>query len=420
MLRFQDVIRDLDKSEFNFNARQRDAGSSQQHKRPSFIDIPPESFLELGEIERQQRQDNLTNNHDRDTQIGALAKVRANFSRLNPFKEDSTIRKATQKSMSRRSSKETISSSKTFDFSNLSLPSSKRSKARISVNAAQQNNRFGAYLHVPDSSNTEKYASETLGIASWRLGAVPSEDFWAAEEAMMILEMNNKGKFEQQSYNHSYDARGSQANIPSIRNDDSQLPRRPRTMSSLPRAPKGRLNHKHAESLQPISSSPLLEEDIVNYTPMHKSIFQDSPKSTWTCSTAATEESIPPSPFFYSMRGSSSSSATTAEWSEISSLGFEDAFHTVDIAPFSEKVRQFRMRLPSIGEQSFTGPPLADRTRRPKTSSRLSRSSSTIPPPRLPPPTFELPSTPIIHENPYCQITSTPPPLEDEDSNPIF
>ena len=120
------------------------------------------------------------------------------------------------------------------------------------------------------------------------------------------------------------------------------------------------------------------------------------------------------------MRGSSSSSATTAEWSEISSLGFEDAFHTVDIAPFSEKVRQFRMRLPSIGEQSFTGPPLADRSRRPKTSSRLSRSSSTIPPPRLPPPTLELPSTPIIHESPYSQITSTRPPLEDEDSNPIF
>ena len=115
-----------------------------------------------------------------------------------------------------------------------------------------------------------------------------------------------------------------------------------------------------------------------------------------------------------------SSSATTAECSEISSLGFEDAIHTVYIAPFSEKVRQFKLRLPSIGEQSFTGLPLPDRTRRPKTSSRLSRSSSTIPPPRLPPPTFELPSTPIIHESPYCQTTSTSPPLEDEDSDPIF
>ncbi|PWN33905.1 uncharacterized protein FA14DRAFT_185399 [Meira miltonrushii] len=413
MLRFQDVIRDLDKSEFNLGApRQRDAGSSQQHKRPSYIDIP-ESFLELGDLERQS---NSTNHHDRDIPTSPFAKVRANFSRMNPFKEDSTIRRATSRSMSRRSSKETIASNKTFDFSSLSLSSSKRSKARMSVNDAHPNSKYGSHLHVPESFNSEKYADETLGIASWRLGAVPSEEFWAAEEAIMILDMNNKGKFDHQSFNRSYDARLSQSNVPKARRQDFHLPRRPRTMSSPPRAPKGRLNGKRADNLPPISSSPT-EEEIAKYSPERKPVSQGSPKSTWTCST--TEDNIPPSPFLYSMRGSSSSSATTAEWSEISSLGFDDAIHTVDIAPFSEKLRQCRMRLPSIGEQTFTGPPPPDRTRRPKTSSRLSRSSNTIPPPRFPPPTLELPSTPIIDESPYCQIPSSPP-LEDEDSDPIF
>ncbi|MCO5565666.1 hypothetical protein L7F22_019340 [Adiantum nelumboides] len=416
MLRFQDVIRDLDKSEFNLGTRQRDAGSSQQHRRPSFIDIPG-SFLELGgDIETQRTTASSADNHDKNAQTKPLARVRANFSRFNPFKEDSSIRKATQRSMSRRSSKETISSNKTFDFANLSLPSSKRSKARMSANVTQQSNKYGAYLHVPESFNTEKYTNETLEIASWRLSAIPSEEFWAVEEAMMILDMNHKGRFDQQSFNRSFDTRLSQANVPKVRKPEYELPKRPRTMSLPPRPPKGRLRSKHLDSLPPTSSSHP-EDEIAEYSSGQKSIVQGSPKSTWTCST--TEENIPPSPFFYSMRGSSSSSATTAEWSEVSSLGFEDAIHTVDIAPFSEKLRQYRMRLPSIGEQSFTGTSPPDRSRRPKTSSRLSRSSSTIPPPRLPPPTFELPSTPIICENYYCPIPSSPP-LEDEDSNPIF
>lgn len=403
MLRYQGMIRDLDKSEFHFGTRQEDINSSEKLKRPEYITIPG-SFLEMDE-EKQT-----------DEQIGTLKKVRASLSRLNPFKEDFSIRKATQRSISKRTSKDTFESIKPFSSASLSIGNSKKSKVRMSGNA----NNLQKTLSISNSSNHDKFTEETLGIATWRMGTSPPEEC-ADEEAKIIFEMNGKGKYDRQSFNLSSDPNGSQASLSHLRKSVSTLPTRPRTLSSPPRIAKGRLRGKRLETLPPITSSPFEGDPASGFRAEQKSINQESPKSTWTCST--TEETIPPSPFFHSIRGSSSSStATTAEWSEPSSIGFDDATHTVVNAIFCEKLRQYKMRMPSIGEQSPSLSSRSDRPTRPKTPSRLSRSSNSVPPPRPPPPAsvqLPFPSTPKLIENPYHLIPSSPPSGE-EDYNLIF